>query len=806
MDALINDVRFALRMMRKNVMFTIISVLAFAIGIGANTAIFSVVNATLLRPLPFNDPDRLVLLWGNVLRTKLERRGASLPDYVDWRKQSRSFDDMAAWWDPTFTMYGGEEPERIKGEVVAPSYLSLLGVQPALGRAFRSEEELDFSAPPVALLSYGLWVRRFGGESSIVGKSINLDQKQYTVIGVLPAGFRGLSDAAEIWVPLAGGQGVKDEIGERGDRWFPVLAKLKRGVSLRQAQAEVDTVAKSLERAYPATNEKRGVEIATLNAETFGDIRPALLVIMAAVGFVLLIACANVANFLLAKAEARQREIAVRAALGASRGRLLQQVITESILLSLIGAAVGAVIAVWGVTALTTASPITLPTFVKPHIDLTVALFTLVVSVVTGAIVGLAPALHASRTGLHDALKQATGRSSDGVSGQRFRGALVIAQVALVLVLLTGAGLLIRSFRELARLDPGFIPDHLLSLRIGMPRPTTDQQTATSARMIADRVRSLPGVKSVALGSDIPLSGDGGAILFTAEGQPPVTAQNVPRAYTHRVTPGFFATLGIPMLRGRDFLPNDAQGVVVVAESVGKRFWPGQDPIGHRIKPGRSDSKNPWLTIVGVVAEVKYRGLPANPTADPDLYFPFAERSRNFALFVRTAGTPSSLSGALRGDLHSLDKTMTIFDVTPMLERVATQMARSRFTSWLTGIFSVVALLLAAIGIYGVTAHSVNRRTREIGIRMALGASKSDVLGAVIWRGMLLVGAGIAIGLVAAFGLTRLIEKLLFGVTTTDPLTFAAVTAVLAGVALLATYVPARRAAGTDPIEALRYE
>jgi putative ABC transport system permease protein len=805
MDTIVTDLRFALRMMRKNPAFTLLAVFAFAIGIGANTAIFSIVNAALIRPLPYKDPERLVVLWGNVMRTHLERRGASLPDFIDWRKQSRSFEDMSAWEDPSFTLNAGDEPERIPGEVISPSYLTLLGVTPALGRGFRPEEELDLSAPLVAILGHGLWLRRFGGDPTVVGKTINLDQRTFTVIGVLPEGFRGLSDNAQIWITTSGMPGLKEALGERGARGFPVLAKLKPGVEIRQAQSEMDTIASALERAYPITNEKRGVEIATLSAETFGDVRPALLVIMAAVTFVLLIGCANVANFLLAKAEARQREIAVRAALGASPGRIFQQLITESIVLSLLGAGAGLLFAMWGVQALMAASPVTLPSFVQPRIDVTVAVFTLGVSLLTGLVVGLAPALHARTGQLSASLKQASGRSSDGSARQRVRSALVVAQVALALVLVTGAGLLIRTFRHVARLDPGFTPDHLLSLRISLAAPQADARAATSARVIADRIRSLPGVRSVALASDIPLSGIESAVFYTAEGQPPVTVQNLPRAYVHRASPGFFGTLGISFVRGRDFLANEADGVVIVSENVAKRFWPGQDPIGHRMKFGSANSKNPWMTIVGVVREVKYRGLPNNPTMDPDLYFPYAERSR-FVLFVRTAVEPTSLAGALRSELRVLDKTMTVFDVTPMMERVARQMAGSRFTSWLTGIFSGVALLLAAVGIYSVMAYSVSRRTREIGIRIALGASKANVLQSVIGRGMLLVAIGIGIGLGAALLVTRSISSLLFGVTATDPLTFATVTGLLAAVALLAIYVPARHAANTDPIDALRYE
>lgn len=805
MESLWQDLRYSVRVLRQNPLFTAVAVVALALGIGANTAIFSVVNATLIRPLPFKDPGRLVMLWGNVMRAHLERRGTSLPDFLDWRAQSRSFEGMAVWWDQVLTVFGSDEPERVNGEYVSAGYFDLLGVRPVLGRSFRAGEDVQPGAAPVAVLGYGFWARHFGADPAVIGGSIKLNQRTYTIVGVMPVAFKGLSDAAEVWMPVSAHPGVKELLAGRGDRGPEVIARLKRGVSSQQAQAEMDSVCKALERAYPVTNEKRGVEIASLAAETFGDIRPALLVIMAAVGFVLLIACANVANLLLAKTTARQREMAVRAAIGASRGRLFRQLITESLVLAVAGAVLGGLVSVWGVAALMAFSPVTFPSFVRPRIDLAVALFTLGLSLATGVAVGLAPAIRASGGRLHDGLKDASGWASSGIGRRRFTGALVAADVALVLVLLIGAGLLIRAFQRLSRVDPGFRPDHLLSLRVSLPVPEGQASPdPAGARVAAERVAALPGVQQVALGSDIPLSGDASAIFYTAEGQPPVTAQNIPRAYVHEVTPGFFAALGIPILRGRDFRGGE-QGVVVVSENVVRRFWPDSDPIGRRIKAGRPTSKEPWSTIVGVVGEVKYRGLPDNPTADPDLYAPF-EGSTRFTLFARTAGDPASLAGALRAELRAINRSTVVFDAAPMLERVAGQLARSRFASWITGILSGVALLLAVVGIYGVMAQMVAHRTREIGIRMALGASGADVLRMVLRRGILLAAMGAGAGLALALILTPWLRSLLFGVTATDPLTYIGVTSLLVAVALAAMYIPARRASRTDPIQALRYQ
>ena len=817
------DLRYALRTMRKSPGFTLVAVLALALGIGANTAIFSIVNAVLLKPLPYRDPGQLTLLWGNVRRVKVERRGASYPDFVDWRKQSKSFVDMAGYNDVSFTLTGADEPERMDGEFVSASYFSILGISPILGRSFLPAEDEVPMRNPVVILSEGLWKRRYGGDPAIIGKTIQTSTRSYTVVGVMPARFPGILDTAQMWIPFMMA-GRADDFAQRGDRGMGVLARLKPGVSIAQAQAELDTICTALARQYPDTNEARGVEVAPLDKEIFGEIRPAALTLFAAVAFVLLIACANVANLLLARSEARQREIALRVALGAGRLRLWRQLLTESCVLAGIGAVAGLLLAVAGLRVLMAASPITFPSFVHPGIDPPVALFTLLVSLLCGIVMGLAPAVHSRIAGLHAALKESSGRVSAGKLPQRFRNAMVVAEIGLTLVLLIGAGLLIRSFRELTALNPGFDPDHLLCLSVSLPRlpappasgapatlaTTNDAKAVVSTSQILERIRTLPSVESVAAATDLPLSGIDQAIFYAAEGQPPVTAQNVPRAYIHRVTPGFFQTLHTRMVAGRTFSQEELAGnpgVVMVSENVAKRFWPGQDPVNKRIKEGRPGSSgSPWFRIIGVVAEMKYRGLPNNPPADPDIYLPMSDRRRDILLVVRTPLDPASLSGAVRSAIHDMDKTVPIYNIATMATRIGEQTARNRFTSWLMGIFAGVALMLAVVGVYGVMSYAVTRRTQEIGVRMALGANGSQVLRLIVGQGIPLILAGILLGLAASFGLTRLLATLLYGVTATDAFTFTSVTVLLGSIALFACWLPALRASHVDPLVALRHE
>ncbi len=817
---MLQDFRYALRTVAKNPAFAAVAILALALGIGANTAIFSVVNAVLLKPLPYDEPDRLVMLWGNVQRAVVERRGNSFPDFFDWRDRNRSFEAMAAVMDTNFTLEIGDEPERVLGEIISAAYFPILGIKARAGRVFAAEEDSKPGAAMVAVIGEGLWTRRFGGDPSAIGRTLQLSRRSYTIVGVAPKGFRGMSDQAEIWIPVMAAD-LGEMLAERGTRGFPALARLKRGVGIAQAQAEMNGISAQLEKAYPRTNEKRGVEVAPLHTEVFGDLRLALLVILAAVGFVLLIACANVASLMLARAESRQKEMAVRIALGAGRWRLLRQLTIESLTLAGLGGALAILLSAWGTDALMALSPVQFPSFVRVRIDTGVIAFTSLVSLGVGILLGVAPALSSTLVTVHDALREFTGRATGTVHRERFRSALVVAEVALALVLLVGAGLFMRSFRKLATLDPGFKPEGLLTFRVGLPRiappaqqPATAGQApapevAITARRIRESLQALPSVQAVALSSDLPLSGEDSAIFYTAEGQPPVSAQNRPRAYVHRVTQGFFGTLGVRFIQGRDFAPEELDGsrnVVIVSEGVARRFWPGQDPIGKRVKGGGADSTAPWMSIIGVVAETKYRGLPRNPTPDPDVFLPFSDRARGFAVFLRAATDPAGLTGAARDAIRNVDRAAVIFNVAPMTDRVSRQMARARFTNWLMGVFAGVALLLALIGIYGVMAYSVAQRTREIGIRIALGATRGQIQRMIARRSLTLVLVGVGIGMAASAALTRLVKTLLFGVSPTEPLVFAAVAALLVVTSMIAAWVPARRATRVDPMVALRYE
>ncbi|MBO0720593.1 MAG: ABC transporter permease [Blastocatellia bacterium] len=819
LESVLQDLRYAGRSLLKAPGFTAAAILVLALGIGSVTAIFSLLNAAVLRSLPFQNPERLVLLWGNVQRQKVERRGNSYPDYLDWKAQSTSFDGMAAYNDDSFNLTGVTEPERFAGEWVSAGYFELLGAAPIAGRTIDPREDTIGGSNAVVLLSEKLWQRRFGADPAIVGQQLKFNERLFTVIGIMPAWFRGLSDAADVWAPFTASSSAAG-LAERGSRGFPAVAKLKQGLTVQYAQAELDGISKRLEQAYPGTNAKRAVEVAPLTNELLGQLRMPLFVLLGAVGFVLLIACANVANLLLARSEARRQEMAIRMALGAGRGRLFRQLFTESMLLSLTGAAMGLLLASWSVRILSDASPITLPTFIKPGLDWKVALFAAGVSILVGIVVVFLPAYQAGNQNPYEALKESGARSGDGLARLRFRGALVIVEVALALTLLIGAGLLMRSFQNLSALHPGFDPNGVLTMAATLPRgPAAPSQTpalgtpsagaVVTGRQLLERMRSLPSVVSASLASDIPLGPGGGAIFYSAEGQPIMDAQTMPRAYVHRITPEFFATMGAQLQSGRTFSEIEMDGranVVVVTDNLTRRFWAGQNPIGKRIKPGAASSDAPWWTIIGVVHEMKYRGLPENPTLDPDVFLPSSDRQRQVAILMRSSRDPAGLVAAARAAAHEIDPSITIFEVATLQERVGRAIERSRFAGWMMTVFAGLALTLAAIGLYGLMSYNVRRQTREIGVRIALGASHGDVVGKVVRNGMVLVSIGIAIGLAAALALTRLLHTLLFEVSPLDPLTFLAVAAALVLVALLACYLPARRAARIDPVTALRYE
>jgi predicted permease len=811
------DVRYALRALRKSPAFTIVALAVLAIGIGATTAMFSLVDAMFLRGLPYPDADRLVVLIGNVQRTAVERRGNSYPDHLDWRAKSSSFVDMAAYTSGTITLFGTDEPERVPIEFVSAPYFAVFGVAPAAGRAFRADEDAVPNRDLVAVLGHGLWQRRFGGDPSIVNKTIQLGPRSFTVIGIMPPGFRGISDAADLWLPFALSGAGGDS--NRGNRGFQTVARLKPEISIDTARADLDVISRQLEREYPATNDKRGVEVSPLSVETYGPLRSVVTTFMVAVVLVLLIACANVANLLIGRSEARQKEIAVRTALGAGKSRLMRQLITESLVLTGLGAAAGVTLAQLAMGTIVANSPVPFPTFIQPRLSVTVVLFTVAIATITGLVVGLAPALHARSARLTDALKESA-RGSGGARSQRLRSALVVVEVALAIMLLVGAGMMIRSVQNLTAVDPGFDASRVLTLSAAIPRqpapPAAPAQPGVppppappfmlTSRDLLDRVRAVPGVDMVSLASDLPLNdGGGSAVFYSAEGDATADAQTRPRAYVHRVTPQFFETLRIPFKAGRTFADSDATAdspAVIVSEGVARRFWPGQDPLGRRIKLGPPESTNPWLTIGGVVADVKYRGLPQNPTPDPDLYFPALDRSPQNVV-LRAGVDPGSLTSAIRAAIRAAHPAIVVYNVNPLNTLVQAQTSAQRFTTWTLGLFATTALALSIVGIYGVMSYLVAQRRREFGIRLALGATRGGILRSVILRGATMIGVGLAIGIAGSLLLSTLLGTLLFGVGTADSSAALAVM-VLVGVALVACGVPALRATRVNPVTALR--
>jgi predicted permease len=813
-ESVVQDARFAVRTLIKAPGFTLVAVFALAVGIGANTAIFSLVDSMLVRGLPYPESERLVVLIGDVRRQAVERRGGSYPDFLDWRAQAASYDGMAAYVGSTTTVGGGSgDPERIGIEAVSAPYFDVLGVSPVAGRVFRPDEDEAAGRDAVVVMGHDLWQRRFGGDPAVLGRTILLGANPYQIIGVMPAGFTGLTDQAELWMPFMMSGFTLDQ---RGSRYLQAVARLRPGASVEQATTEIDGIAARLEAAYPDTNDARGVEIAPLSTLTFGPLRPAVLALMAAVSFVLLIACANVANLLIGRSELRQKEIAVRSALGAGRGRLLRQLVTESCVLAGIGAALGVLLAKVALDLLVASTPLTLPTFVEPGLNLPVLAFTSAVALACGLLLGVAPALH-SRTGrIGDVLKDSA-RGSSGAATHRLRGVLVVAEVSLAVVLLAGAGMMIQTVRNLAAIDPGYDVDDVLTLNVSVPRRAGDATASASnpapppfvtpPRDLVARLEALPGVTAASLSSDYPLSGNSSAVFYAAEGDDTTAAGTRPRAYVHRVTPGFFDTLGIPIVQGRTFLESELTAdaaSIVVSEGVVQRFWPGQNAAGKRVKLGSLAADTPWLSIVGVVPEVRFRGLPENPTGDPDLYFPYVDRGIQ-AVMVRTAVPPESVAASVRGEIRLASPDIVVYDVSTMATLAGAQTAQPRFTTWLMGVFAGVALLLSVVGIYGVMSYLVTQRSREFGIRLALGAGRMEIVRLVLGHGTRLIAVGLAIGAAAAFGLSRLLDALVFQVAVTD-LSAAAAVALLAFVAVAACVIPALRATRVEPVVALRSE
>jgi putative ABC transport system permease protein len=805
MNTLVQDVRYALRMFVKKPGFTFTVVVALALGIGANTAIFSVVNAVLLRPLPYREPDRIVKVWEIHPNTKLrdDKANVAPANFIDWASQNEVFEQIAAYEGNRrgFNLTDAGESEHIEGSRVSASLFPLLGVQPILGRSFTEEEDRQGSNR-VIILSQGFWQRRFGADREILGRTLTLNLRGYTVIGVMPEGF-DMPQSVDFWVPLA----FDDEEAKTRDfHYLSVIARLKPGVTVEEARAGMNVVALRLEQQYPETNARLGAHLTLLSEHLVGPIRPALLILLGAVGLVLLIACANTANLLLARAAARQKEIAIRQALGASRRRLIKQMLTESLMLSLLGGSIGAIIALWGTDLLASLGPESISGLGHIRIDARVLGFTLTLSLLTGVVFGLAPALQASRPRLNELLKEG-GRSSGGAVRSRTRSLLVVSEVALSLVLLIGAGLMVKSFLRLQSVAPGFDPENLLTVKLS---PTISKFRGKSEgvafyQQVERQIQALPGVVSVGAVTHLPLSQDNLRLTFNIDGRPATAPGEEYLAEARAVSPNYFRTMSIPVLSGRDFTERDniqSARAIIINAKMADIYWPGEDPVGKRlIMEGEKAPRE----IVGVVGDVKHWGL--EEESRPEMYWPLYQEPLVFtSVVIRSKTDPASLAAAVRSEVKAIDNDQPVYRVRTMEQLLSRSVAAERFSMLLLAIFALVALVLAAVGIYGVIAYSVSQRTREIGIRMAMGAEARDVLGLVVRQGLRLAAAGVAIGIGGALALTRVMAGLLYGVSTTDFETFVAVPLLLTMVAALASYIPARRATKVDPMVALRYE
>ena len=813
METLWQDLRYGVRMLGKSPAFTAIAVLTLALGIGANTAIFSVVNGVLLHPLPYEDPDRLVVVWNELPQEGLPQLWFSEPELIDYRQRQQSFEGMAAFSGGGGNLTGSGEPLRVTAANVSANFFPLLRVDAFLGRTFTPEEDTPRN-DRVTVLGHGFWQRRFGGDPTIIGETVSLSDNPYTVVGVMPSGFAFPDGDVDLWTPLA--IDTADPNG-RGSHYLRVLARLKSGVTFEQASADMHNIAKQMEQDYPdyyRPDRAWNTYLVPLHESEVGEVRPALLVLLGAVGFVLLIACANVANLLLARAAVREKEVAIRAALGAGRLRIVRQLLTESVLLALVGGAAGLLLAFWSLRVLVALGPENLPRLEEIGIDAGVLGFTMGVSLLTGIVFGLVPALHASRPDLHDALKEG-GRSAAGAGHHRLRGLLVVSEVALSLVLLIGAGLMIKSFYRLLQVDPGYRTENVLTFRLSLPsaRYAEDHQVLGFYRRLQEKIAALPDVRAAGAVSHLPLGGAYSSGSVFVEELPP-NSPNFPFGYFESdrryATSGYFRAMRMNLLKGRLLEESDhaeAPLVAVVDESFARRAWPAEpDPIGKRVGVNLTPDGEPlWRTVVGVVRHVKNYGLDTEGRGQ--IYFPHAQFPiQTMFVTVRMGGDPVVAQAAVRNQVAALDPSLPLFNVATMEERLAESVAQDRFNMQLLGIFAAVALVLAAVGIYGVMSYSVSQRTHEIGIRMALGAQPADVLKLVVRQGMVLTLIGVAVGLAASFALTRFLSSLLFGVSATDPATFAGVALLLAAVALLACYIPARRATRVDPLVALRYE
>jgi len=812
LEHLAQDLRFAFRVLTKNRGFTAVAILTLALGIGANTAIFSVVYGVLLQPLPYQDASRLVVL--NETTPKVGTVSVSYPNFLDWRQQSHSFSQMAAVHDVGFNLAGVTQPESISGEAVSPNFLSMIGVRPFLGRDFEASEEKP-GTPPVVLLSYELWQSHMGSDRNAIGRTITLDGRSFTIVGVLPPNFRSL-DKTDVMLPIGvWATNNSKEANERGDRGdMIVIGRLAPNITLAQARTEMEGIAARLAKEYPVTNDRFGVALQSIRDSFVSDARPAILVLFGAVMFVLLIACANVANLFLVRGAARTKEIALRMAFGARRSRIIRQMLTESFVLACLGGVLGLLLAFLGIRGIVALIPMDMLSGSTVKLNGAVLFFAAGIVVLAAFIFGLAPAMHSTRPDVQSELKEGGRTASASAAQNKLRGALAIAEISLALILLVGAGLMMKSLYKLMSVNPGFRPDRVLTMKMDLRTQQYSKEPAILNfwQQVLDKARALPGVEAAAVGTVVPLTDSHSRADITIEGMALPTPGNFPHPDIHEVSPAFTSTLGIPLLRGRTFTDTDNQEaplVGMVNARLAQQYWPNDDPIGKRLMFGHPDptGKKPpkWITVVGVVGDTKLYGL-ANPSRLEVYVSSLQYPDSDMDLVVKSRIDPAALTSAIRGAVASIDKNQPIFAISTMNQLVSDSLGTRRITLVLLGLFSALALVLAAIGIYGVISYSVAQRTHEIGIRMALGAQHKDVLHMILRQGAKFALAGVAIGVVESLGLTQLMSSLLFSVSAADPLTFAGVAILLVLVAMLACYIPARRALRVDPMVALRYE
>jgi predicted permease len=808
LENLLNDVRYGLRMLRKSPSFTFFAVAVLALGIAANSAIFSIADAVLVRPLPYRDANRLVFIWEDASAYGFPKDTPAPGNFSDWKSRNQVFEDVAAISDGSFNLTGNGNPENLIGKWVTANLFSVLGVSPALGRDFRPEDDVP-GAPGVAILSHVLWLRRFGGDPQIVGKEISLNYEKCTVIGVMKRGVQFPDRETDLWVPS---RFTTAQLTNHGNHFLQVVARLKPGVPLEAANANLATIASQLEKENPDSNAKVGAFAVPLREELAGDVRPAIFMLVGAVCFVLLIACANVANLLLSRATGRRRELAMRIALGATRGRVIQQMLTESILLSLFAGAAGLLLSVWGTKFLATLIPNGIAPMTGTGVDGRVLLFTLAISLATGIVFGIIPASRVSQFHLAYSLKQGGGRSGVGSGGHRLRDALVISEVALAIVLLTGAALMIRSLQNLYHLDPGFRADHVLVMRTPLPRQKYEAFAHRAAfyEQVLDRVEGLSGVVAAGYTTWVPLTNSGGATGITIEGKPEPAPGDVLIPNIRIISGDYMRALQMKLVKGRLFESRDGVGtppVVLINQTMAKNYWTGEDPTGKRFKVGGYAQKSPWITVIGIVGDVHQAGL--DVPARAEMYLPYQQQDAGYEpeyLAVRTSGDPMALAEIVRQQIWAVDKEQPVAGMMPLEDLVDENLSSRRMQASLLSGFAGLALLLVTLGIYAVLSFAVTQRTQEIGVRVALGAQPRDVLRMIFSQGFKLFVMGAAIGLAGAFALSRALVHLLFGVSAYDPASFVSVTILLAAVALLACYIPARRATRVDPLIALRYE